>query len=90
MQVRPPLPPSPLFPPTFPSHLLLLHTLFIVFFSVLGKLILTSVNTVLVSPQQTQDVATNRKAYEAEILQKETFNYDGKGKDYIYLCLPPT
>ena len=58
---------------------------------VLGKLILTSVNTVLVSPQGGAAAASGntRKVYEAEILQKETFNYDGKGKDYIYLCLPP-
>lgn len=50
-----------------------------------GKLILTSVFQVLVAPHNTD----GRMVYEAVIVQKENFNFDGKGKDYIYLCLSP-
>lgn len=53
------------------------------FFS--GKLILTSVHSVLIAPQET----ANHTVYEAMIVNKELFDYDGKGKDYIYLCLSP-
>jgi hypothetical protein len=50
-----------------------------------GKLILSSVQTVLIAPQK----HTGRKVYEAIVVQKENFDYDGRGRDYIYLCLSP-
>ena len=50
-----------------------------------GKLILSSVFNVLIAPHSTD----GKTVYEAVIVQKENFNFDGKGKDYIYLCLSP-
>ena len=50
-----------------------------------GKLILSSVFNVLIAPHSTD----GKIVYEAVIVQKENFNFDGKGKDYIYLCLSP-
>ena len=50
-----------------------------------GKLILTSVTKVLLAPQQ----RSTETVYEAIILQKQNFDYDGKGRDFIYLCLSP-
>ena len=50
-----------------------------------GKLILTSVCSVLVAPQGRSD----RVVYEAVIVDKEHFDYDGRGRDYIYMCLSP-
>ena len=54
-----------------------------------GKLILTSVQKVLLAPQHVESKAAARRVYEAVILQKENFDYHGKGKDYIYMCLSP-
>ncbi|XP_013417543.1 helicase with zinc finger domain 2 isoform X2 [Lingula anatina] len=48
-----------------------------------GKLVLTSVTTVLLAPKD----SSSHKVYEAIIVQKENFDYDGRGKDYIYMCL---
>ncbi len=50
-----------------------------------GKLILSSVFKVLIASHSTD----SKTVYEAMIVQKENFNFDGKGKDYIYLCLSP-
>ena len=50
-----------------------------------GKLILSSVFNVLIAPHSTD----GKTVYEAVIVQKENFNFDVKGKDYIYLCLSP-
>lgn len=50
-----------------------------------GKLILTSVRQVLIAPiKQGTD-----RVYEASIVRKDNFDYDGRGKEYIYLCLSP-
>lgn len=51
-----------------------------------GKLILTSVSHVLIAPQGSSD----KVVYEAIIVDKENFDYDGRGKEYIYICLSPT
>ena len=50
-----------------------------------GKLILTSVYHVLVSKQYTN----SKKVYEGIIVTKENFDFDGRGKDHIYICLSP-
>lgn len=50
-----------------------------------GKLVLTSVTHVLLAPQN----STSKRVYEATLVQKENFDYDGRGRDYIYLCLTP-
>ena len=50
-----------------------------------GKLILTSVTTVLLTLLNTSNV----RVYEAHFVNKEDFDYDGRGRDYIYLCLQP-
>ncbi|KAK7471580.1 hypothetical protein BaRGS_00035778, partial [Batillaria attramentaria] len=50
-----------------------------------GKLILTSVRSVLLSHNQ----GNKRRVYEAQIFRDENFNYDGRGKDFVYLCLAP-
>lgn len=48
-----------------------------------GRLILSSVRKVLLAPQ-----ADSKKViYEAVIVKEENFNYDGRGRDFIYLCL---
>ena len=54
-----------------------------------GKLILTSVQRVLLAPQHAEGRVAAKRVYEAIILQKENFDYNGKGKDYIYMCLSP-
>lgn len=51
-----------------------------------GKLILSSVHGVLLAPQY----SSTKKVYEAVIVHKENYGYDGRGRDYIYLCLGPT
>ncbi|CAH1794927.1 unnamed protein product, partial [Owenia fusiformis] len=51
-----------------------------------GKLILNSVHQVLLKHEH----STSTKVYEAIFVSKENFDYDGRGKDYIYLCLSPT
>lgn len=48
-----------------------------------GKLILLSVKQVLFSPRDSND----NVVYEADIVREENFNYDGRGRDFIYLCL---
>ncbi|XP_033763482.1 LOW QUALITY PROTEIN: helicase with zinc finger domain 2-like [Pecten maximus] len=48
-----------------------------------GKLILSSVRKVLIAP--TND--SSKKVFEAAIVRKDNFDYDGRGKEYIYLCL---
>ena len=50
-----------------------------------GKLILSSVRNVLLAPQDNSD----KVVFEAAIVREENFNYDGRGRDYIYLCLSP-
>lgn len=50
-----------------------------------GKLILTSVRKVLIAPRSD----SSKVVYEASIVNKENFEYDGRGRDYIYLCLSP-
>lgn len=50
-----------------------------------GKLILTSVRSVLLADHR----GDKRRVYEAVIFSDENFNYDGRGKDYVYLCLAP-
>ena len=50
-----------------------------------GKLILTSVRKVLLAPR----ADSNKVVYEASIVNKENFEYDGRGRDFIYLCLSP-
>lgn len=50
-----------------------------------GRLILSSVRKVLLAPQS--DSA--KMVYEAFIVNKENFEFDGRGKDFIYLCLSP-
>ena len=50
-----------------------------------GKLILSSVRTVLLAMRDD----SNKIVYEAAIVREENFNYDGRGRDYIYLCLSP-
>ncbi|KAK3594867.1 hypothetical protein CHS0354_005940 [Potamilus streckersoni] len=51
-----------------------------------GKLILTSVQKVLLAPQNKSD----KVVFEACIVHKDNFDYDGRGRDYIYLCLSPS
>ena len=51
-----------------------------------GKLILSSVRNVLVAPLD----RSGKVVYEAAIVREENFNYDGRGREYIYLCLSPT
>lgn len=50
-----------------------------------GKLILTSVKKVLMAPVND----SKKTVYEASIVREDNFNYDGRGKEYIYLCIPP-
>ncbi|XP_046550029.1 LOW QUALITY PROTEIN: helicase with zinc finger domain 2-like [Haliotis rubra] len=50
-----------------------------------GKLILTSVKKVLMAPVND----SKKTVYEANIVREDNFNYDGRGKEYIYLCIPP-
>ncbi|KAL3877847.1 hypothetical protein ACJMK2_035491 [Sinanodonta woodiana] len=51
-----------------------------------GKLILTSVRKVLLAPQNQSE----KVVFEACIVREDNFNYDGRGRDYIYLCLSPS
>ena len=59
-----------------------------------GKLILTSVSRVLIATTTSSsgngNGSNSRKVYEAAFVAKENFDYDGRGRDYIYLCLSPT
>ncbi|XP_061191305.1 helicase with zinc finger domain 2-like [Saccostrea echinata] len=48
-----------------------------------GKLILTSVRNVLLAPQD----RSTQSVYEGVIVRKDNFDYDGRGKEYMYLCL---
>lgn len=48
-----------------------------------GKLILTSVKTVFLAPNS----SSSKTVYEASIVREENFNYYGKGRDYVYICL---
>lgn len=48
-----------------------------------GKLILSSVRKVLIAPIND----SSKKVFEAAIVRKDNFDYDGRGKEYIYLCL---
>lgn len=48
-----------------------------------GKLILNSVSTVLLAPQS----HTGSCVYESVIVGRDNFDYDGRGKEYLYLCL---
>lgn len=50
-----------------------------------GKLILTSVRKVLLAPRSD----SSKVVYEASIVNKENFEFDGRGRDFIYLCLSP-
>lgn len=50
-----------------------------------GKLILTSVRSVLLALNNSD----KRRVYEAVILREDNFNYEGRGKDYVYVCLSP-
>ncbi|XP_022318175.2 3'-5' exoribonuclease HELZ2-like isoform X3 [Crassostrea virginica] len=48
-----------------------------------GKLILNSVRTVLLAPQS----HAGSCVYESVIVGRDNFDYDGRGKEYLYLCL---
>jgi len=48
-----------------------------------GRLILTGVRKVLLALQSN----TSDKVYEAVIVREDNFNYDGRGREFIYLCL---
>lgn len=51
-----------------------------------GKLILTSVRSVLLALNN----SSKQRVFEAIIVREENFNYDGRGKDFIYLSLAPS
>ena len=48
-----------------------------------GHLILSGVSTVLIAPLDRSD----EFIYEADFVLKDNFDYNGKGRDHIYLCL---
>ncbi|OWF53235.1 helicase with zinc finger domain 2-like [Mizuhopecten yessoensis] len=48
-----------------------------------GKLILSSVRKILIAPTNN----SSKTVFEAAIVRKDNFDYDGRGKEYIYLCL---
>ena len=50
-----------------------------------GRLILSGVTCVLLAPLH----GASQTVYEAVFVQLENFNYNGRGSDYVYLCLPP-
>lgn len=50
-----------------------------------GKLILTSVRTVLLATINQND----NTVYEAIIVGKENYDYDGRGKEHIFIALSP-
>ena len=50
-----------------------------------GNLILMTVNKVLLAPHP----STSKVVFEVDIVHQGNFGYDGKGKDYIYICLTP-
>ncbi|XP_059174915.1 helicase with zinc finger domain 2-like isoform X2 [Physella acuta] len=50
-----------------------------------GKLVLTSVRTVLLAP-----VGSKSKVYEANIVGQNNYGYDGRGKEHIYLVVSAT
>ena len=50
-----------------------------------GILILQTVQKILLAPQASRD----NKVYEAIILSKDSFNFEGRGRDYIYISLSP-
>lgn len=50
-----------------------------------GKLILTSVRTVLIAPSEQHD----NIVYEAVLVGKENYDFDGRGKEHIYMALSP-
>ena len=51
-----------------------------------GKLILTSVRKVFFAPKDNSD----KVVYEAAIVRADNFDFDGRGKEYLYLCLSAT
>ncbi|BFZ02836.1 hypothetical protein BsWGS_05875 [Bradybaena similaris] len=48
-----------------------------------GKLILTSVRTVLLAPANSQ----SKQVYEATIVDENNYGYDGRGREYLYLIV---
>ncbi|XP_041364208.1 uncharacterized protein LOC121379626 [Gigantopelta aegis] len=50
-----------------------------------GRLILTSVKKIWFAPLN----QSQKQVFEANILDSSNYGFDGRGKEYIYLCVPP-
>ncbi|XP_041364401.1 helicase with zinc finger domain 2-like [Gigantopelta aegis] len=50
-----------------------------------GRLILTSVKKIWFAPSS----ESQKRVFEANILDSSNYDFDGRGKEYIYLCVPP-
>ncbi|XP_041367136.1 probable helicase with zinc finger domain [Gigantopelta aegis] len=50
-----------------------------------GQLILTSVKKIWFAPLN----QGRKRVFEANILDSSNYGFDGRGKEYIYLCVPP-
>ena len=50
-----------------------------------GRLILTSVKKIWFAPTNQSE----KRVFEANILDSSNYDFDGRGKEYIYVCVPP-
>lgn len=64
-------------------HDLIRFIISVVLYFSTGHLVLSGVSRALLAPLD----KCNRVVYEAIIVSKENFDYNGRGRDHIYLCL---